>query len=74
MWWKTPTSKEGLEVMWPPSQGEGGLGLTKLSPMIARQEPSDAVDFHTAFNSRADGYQSPAGSSSGSAVCVAAYD
>ena len=28
------------------------LGLTKLSSMIAREEPMDAVDFHTAFNPR----------------------
>lgn len=34
----------------------------------------DAVDFHTAFNPRGDGYQSPAGSSSGSAAAVASYD
>ncbi|OIW32128.1 amidase signature enzyme [Coniochaeta ligniaria NRRL 30616] len=50
------------------------LGLTKLSSMIAREEPMDAVDFHTAFNPRGDGYQSPAGSSSGSAAAVASYD
>lgn len=34
----------------------------------------DAVDYPTAFNPRGDGYQSPAGSSSGSAAAVAAYD
>ncbi|PNP80392.1 hypothetical protein FNYG_05991 [Fusarium nygamai] len=50
------------------------LGLTKLSSMIAREEPMDAVDYPTAFNPRGDGYQSPAGSSSGSAAAVAAYD
>lgn len=50
------------------------MGLTKLSSMIAREEPTDAVDFQTAFNPRGDGYQSPAGSSSGSAVAVASYD
>ncbi|KAI0445859.1 amidase signature domain-containing protein [Xylaria telfairii] len=49
------------------------LGLTKLSSMIAREEPMDAVDFPTAFNPRGDGYQSPAGSSSGSAAAVASY-
>jgi Asp-tRNA(Asn)/Glu-tRNA(Gln) amidotransferase A subunit family amidase len=41
--------------------------------MIAREEPSDAVDFHTAFNPRGDGYKSPAGSNSGSAAAVASY-
>ncbi|KAK8068765.1 hypothetical protein PG994_005381 [Apiospora phragmitis] len=50
------------------------LGLAKLSSMIAREEPSEAVDFQTAFNPRGDGYQSPAGSSSGSAAAVASYD
>ena len=50
------------------------LGLTKLSSMLAHEEPLDAVDFHTAFNPRGDGYQSPAGCSSGSAVAVASYD
>lgn len=50
------------------------MGLTKLSYIIAREEPTDAVDFQTAFNPRGDGYQSPAGSSSGSAVAVASYD
>ncbi|KAI1425329.1 amidase signature enzyme [Xylaria sp. FL1777] len=49
------------------------LGITKLSSMIAREEPMDAVDFQTAFNPRGDGYQSPAGSSSGSAAAVASY-
>ncbi|KAK7932511.1 amidase signature enzyme [Apiospora marii] len=50
------------------------LGLTKLSSMIAREEPLEAVDFQTPFNPRGDGYQSPAGSSSGSAAAVASYD
>ncbi|RBQ76487.1 hypothetical protein FVER14953_20104 [Fusarium verticillioides] len=50
------------------------LGLTKLSSMIVREEPMDAVDYPTAFDPRGDGYQSPAGSSSGSAVAVVAYD
>lgn len=49
------------------------LGLTKLSTLIGREEPMDAVDFQTPFNPRGDGYQSPAGSSSGSAVAVASY-
>ncbi|KAF4469742.1 Amidase signature domain [Fusarium albosuccineum] len=50
------------------------LGPTKLSSMLARQEPKDVADFPVAFNPRGDGYQSPAGSSSGSAAAVAAYD
>jgi Asp-tRNA(Asn)/Glu-tRNA(Gln) amidotransferase A subunit family amidase len=50
------------------------VGMTKLSSMIAREEPSDAVEFRSAFNPRGDGYQSPVGSSSGSAAAVAAYE
>ncbi|KAF2252332.1 amidase signature enzyme [Trematosphaeria pertusa] len=50
------------------------LGKTKLSAFLAREEPSEAVDYQTAWNPRADGYQSPGGSSSGSAAAVAAYD
>ena len=50
------------------------LGLTKLSTLIGWEEPIDAVDYLTSFNPRADGYQSPAGSSSGSAAAIAAYD
>ncbi|KAI5853293.1 amidase signature domain-containing protein [Durotheca rogersii] len=50
------------------------LGFTKLSSMISREEPMESVDFHAVFNPRGDGYQSPAGSSSGSAAAVAAYD
>ena len=50
------------------------LGKTKLSPFLTREEPSEATDFQTAWNPRADGYQSAGGSSSGSAAAVAAYD
>ena len=49
------------------------LGMTKLSSLISREEPTEAVDYPMAFNPRGDGYQSPAGSSNGSAVAVAAY-
>ena len=50
------------------------LGKTRLSSFLSREEPSESVDFLTAWNPRADGYQSPGGSSSGSAAAVAAYD
>jgi Asp-tRNA(Asn)/Glu-tRNA(Gln) amidotransferase A subunit family amidase len=50
------------------------VGLTKLSSMIGREEPTETTDYQAPFNPRADGYQSPAGSSSGSAAAVAAYD
>lgn len=50
------------------------LGTRKISPMILREEPTEAIDYHAPFNPRADGYQSPAGSSSGSAAATAAYE
>jgi Asp-tRNA(Asn)/Glu-tRNA(Gln) amidotransferase A subunit family amidase len=50
------------------------LGKTKLSSFLSREEPSESVDYQTAWNPRGDGYQGPGGSSSGSAVAVAAYD
>jgi hypothetical protein len=50
------------------------LGKTKLLSFLSREEPSEAVDFQTAWNPRGDGYQGPGGSSSGSAAAVAAYD
>ncbi|KAK6000663.1 hypothetical protein QM012_003388 [Aureobasidium pullulans] len=59
-----------------PLMGAGAnvIGFTKLSSLISREEPSEAVDFQNAFISRGDGYQSPTGSSSESEVSVAAYD
>jgi Asp-tRNA(Asn)/Glu-tRNA(Gln) amidotransferase A subunit family amidase len=50
------------------------LGMTKLSQLAGREEPMEAIDYQSPFNPRGDGYQSPAGSSSGSAVAIAAYD
>ncbi len=50
------------------------VGSTKSSSMISREDPVEAVDFQAPFNPRGDGYQSPAGSSSGSAAAIASYD
>ena len=54
--------------------GASIVGTTKLSSMISREEPTEATDYQAPFNPRGDGYQSPAGSSSGSASTVASYD
>ncbi|KAK3948898.1 hypothetical protein QBC32DRAFT_327396 [Pseudoneurospora amorphoporcata] len=69
----TPSKSTATVVESLYRNGAHILGMTKLSSMIAREEPLDAVDFHTCFNPRGDGYQSPAGSSSGSAAAVASY-
>lgn len=54
--------------------GASIVGKTKLSSFLSREEATESVDYQTAWNPRADGYQTPGGSSSGSAVAVAAYD
>ena len=50
------------------------VGTTKCSSMISREDPIEAVDFQAPFNPRGDGYQSPVGSSSGSAAAIASYE
>ena len=49
------------------------LGKSKLNSFAAREEPTESVDYQAPFNPRGYGYQSPAGSSSGSAAAVASY-
>lgn len=51
----TPASETATVVQRLVDRGHHILGLTKLSSMIAREEPLDAVDFQTAFNPRGDG-------------------
>ncbi|GME43676.1 glutamyl-trna amidotransferase [Neofusicoccum parvum] len=53
--------------------GAAVVGKTKLASFAATEEPVECVDFSAPWNPRADGYQSPAGSSSGSGAAVAAY-
>lgn len=50
------------------------IGSTKLCSLISKEDPTEAVDYSAPFNARADGYQSPNGSSSGSAAAIGAYD
>ncbi|KAJ9612323.1 hypothetical protein H2200_003920 [Cladophialophora chaetospira] len=69
-----PSSSTAACVQKLVDAGAHVLGTNKVSSMISREEPTEAVDYHAPFNPRADGYQSPAGSSSGSAAAVAAYE
>jgi len=55
------------------SEGCTLVGMLKLSSFIGREEPTEAIDYQAPFNPRGDGYQSPAGSSSGSAAGLASY-
>ena len=50
------------------------VGTTKLASFAATEEPLECVDFQAPWNPRADGHQSPAGSSSGSGAAIASYD
>ena len=50
------------------------VGTTKCSSMISREDPAEALDFPAPSNPRGDGYQSPTGSSSGSAAAIASYE
>jgi Asp-tRNA(Asn)/Glu-tRNA(Gln) amidotransferase A subunit family amidase len=51
------------------------LGKTKLCAFASSEEATDQwIDFHAPFNPRADGYQSPGGSTVGGAVALAGCD
>lgn len=50
------------------------IGKTKMSAFGNWEEPIQYTDYPAPWNPRADRYQSPGGSSSGSASAVAAYE
>jgi Asp-tRNA(Asn)/Glu-tRNA(Gln) amidotransferase A subunit family amidase len=51
------------------------VGKTKMSAFASSEEATDQwIDFHAPFNPRADGYQSPSGSTAGGASGLAAYE
>ena len=49
------------------------VGVTKTSTLISREDPVESADFQAPFNPRGEGFQSPVGSSSGSAAAIASY-
>ncbi len=55
-------------------QGAEITGYTQMCAYHQYQEPTMCIDFQAPWNARADGYQSPAGGSSGQAAAMAAYD
>lgn len=77
---KTSLCSKAYHALYPPAiadlvdRGIQVLGKTKLSAFLSREEPSESVDYQTAWNPRGDGYQGPGGSSSGSTAAVAAYE
>lgn len=66
---RTAECLERLECM-----GAVIIGKVKMTSFAVWEEPYECVDFEAPWNPRADGYQSPGGSSSGSAAAVGAYD
>lgn len=50
------------------------VGKTKMSSFANWEEPIESIDYQAPWNPRADRYQSPGGSSSGSAAAVSTYD
>lgn len=56
------------------NQGVSLVGKTKMNSFGNWEEPIEYVDYQAPWNPRADRYQSPGGSSSGSAAAIAAYD
>ncbi|KAF2230781.1 amidase signature enzyme [Viridothelium virens] len=67
----TRTTAACLEALYVA--GAVIVGKTKLASFAATEEPVECIDWQAPRNPRADGYQSPAGSSSSSAVAVATY-
>lgn len=50
------------------------VGKSKFSAFASFEEATDQwIGFHAPFNPRADGYQSPSGSTSGGATSLAGY-
>jgi Asp-tRNA(Asn)/Glu-tRNA(Gln) amidotransferase A subunit family amidase len=50
------------------------VGKTKMTAFAGGERaPEYWIDFHCPFNPRADGYQTPSGSTSGGAACLAGY-
>jgi Asp-tRNA(Asn)/Glu-tRNA(Gln) amidotransferase A subunit family amidase len=50
------------------------VGKAKMTSFANWEEPIEYVDYQAPWNPRGDRYQSPGGSSSGSAAAVAAYN
>jgi Asp-tRNA(Asn)/Glu-tRNA(Gln) amidotransferase A subunit family amidase len=69
-----PPATETAECVKLLIQGGANIvGTTKLASFAATEEPIECVVFQAPLNPRADGYQSPAGSSSGSSAAIASY-
>ncbi|KAF2654218.1 amidase signature enzyme, partial [Lophiostoma macrostomum CBS 122681] len=70
----TPAERTAPAIQKLLQAGAIMVRTTKCSSMISREDPIEAVDFPAPWNPRGDGYQTPVGSSSGSAAGIASYD
>ncbi|KAI9689074.1 MAG: hypothetical protein M1822_000811 [Bathelium mastoideum] len=68
-----PASSTALCIKRLEDAGASIVGKTKLASFAATEEPVECIDWQAPWNPRGDGYQSPAGSSSGSGAAIAAY-
>ncbi|KAH8122242.1 amidase signature enzyme [Trichoderma asperelloides] len=69
-----PKAKSAHCVQKLVDNGAVIVGKTKLASFGNWEEPMEYTDYQAPWNPRADGYQSPGGSSSGSASAIVAYD
>lgn len=69
-----PRSETAVCIQQLVNAGAILLGKTKLNSFGVWEEPTEYVDYQAPWNPRADGYQSPGGSSSGSGAVIGAYD
>ncbi|KAG6366059.1 hypothetical protein INS49_000235 [Diaporthe citri] len=69
-----PPPKTAACIELLTNMGAAIVGTTKLASFAATEEPVECVDYQAPWNPRADGYQSPAGSSSCSGAAIGAYD
>ncbi|KAL8791632.1 MAG: hypothetical protein Q9195_005781 [Heterodermia aff. obscurata] len=83
---KTSLCNRAYYELYPPQEttaeciqtlidaGASILGKAKLNSFGVWEEPTEYIDYQAPWNPRADGYQSPGGSSTGSGAAIAAYD
>ncbi|KAL4939101.1 amidase signature domain-containing protein [Aspergillus oleicola] len=69
-----PQPKTAACIQRLVDQGAVIVGKTKMNSFGNWEEPLEYIDYQAPWSPRADGYQSTGGSSSGSAVAVAAYE
>lgn len=84
--WRTSLSNQAYHDTYPPQEktavciqrlvdlGALIVGKTKLTSFCVWEEPVESIDYPAPWNARADGYQSPGGSSSGSGAAIGAYE